>query len=104
MSFFGNMLKEARIRKGWNQQQLAKAVKMTQASISQFESGHRLPVHSDIKKFAAVLDVSLQSLVSNDQSNFERNKLINNLKSLSPETIRKINDIVELIKNAEKFN
>ena len=101
MSFFGDNLKNVRLTKGWNQKQLARAMKLTQASISQFESGQRLPIPSDIDKFAKVLGIGVQSLIGNDQSDFERNKLIHNIKSLSPETIRKINDIVELIKKAE---
>jgi transcriptional regulator with XRE-family HTH domain len=40
---FGRLIKEARIKKGMNQQQLAEALGCTQAAVSQFEGGTREP-------------------------------------------------------------
>jgi len=101
MSQFGDRLKEARKRKGMSQNDLAKAMNLTQASISQFEKGQRLPTPSNITKFAEILDVRREFLAGENEGKFEKEILLRNLKDLPPETIRKINDIVELIKRGE---
>ena len=99
MSEFGERLKKARENKNWNQAELARAMNLTQASISQFEKGQRLPTPNNIYKFAKVLGVSREFLAGEDEGNFEKSLLMRNLKNLSPESLKKINDYVELIKN-----
>jgi len=101
MAEFGERLKNARVRKGLNQDQLASEMKLTQASISQFEQGQRMPTPANIEKFAEVLGVSKDYLVGKEHGEFERVKLMRNIKSLSPESVRKINDIVEMIRKGE---
>lgn len=102
MSEFGSRVKEARINKGWNQEKLAEEMNLTQASISQFENGQRLPTPANIKKFAEVLEVSRESLAGENNGQFEKEILMRNIKDLSPENLRKINDYVELFKNKSR--
>lgn len=102
MSEFGNRLKELRIAKKWNQEDLANAMGLTQASISQFEKGQRIPTPANINKFAEVLGVSRESLAGENDGKFEKEMLMRNIRDLTPETLRKINEIVEIYKNNQK--
>lgn len=102
MTEFGNRLKEARLNKGLSQEELADAMNLSQASISQFEKGLRLPTPANISKFAEVLDVPREFLAGEDEGRFEKEMLMRNIKSLSPESIKKINDYIELLKIKEK--
>ena len=101
MPEFANRLKKARVEKGMTQEELAKAMNLTQASISQFEKGQRLPTPMNITKFAEVLGVSRQSLAGEHEGKFEKQILMRNIKPLSPESIGKINEYVEFIKSQE---
>lgn len=102
MAIFGDRLKEARIQKGWNQGELAEAMTLTQASISQFEKGQRLPTPNNINKFAEVLGVSRDFLAGENEGEFEKEMLMRNLKNLTPESLKKINEYVDLIKKSVK--
>jgi transcriptional regulator with XRE-family HTH domain len=102
MAEFGNRLKEARVLKGLNQEQLAEAMGLTQASISQFEQGQRLPTPKNIEKFAEVLEVKREFLAGDNEGEFEREMLMRNLKNLTPDSLKKINDYIELVKKSEK--
>ena len=102
MAIFGDRLREARIQKGWNQGDLAEAMNLTQASISQFEKGQRLPTPNNIDRFSEVLGVSRDFLAGENKGGFEKEMLMRNLKNLTPESLKKINDYVELVKKSEK--
>lgn len=102
MSEFGERLKQARIKAGMNQQELARALEVTQAAISQFEQGKRKATPATITRMAEILGVDRQTLAGSDEGEFERSILMRNLKGLSPESLKKINEIVELYKKAEK--
>ena len=102
MAEFGNRLKEARVLKGLNQEQLAEAMGLTQASISQFEQGQRLPTPKNIEKFSEVLEVKREFLAGDNEGEFEREMLMRNLKNLTPDSLKKINDYIELVKKSEK--
>lgn len=102
MAIFGDRLKEARIQKGWNQGELADAMELTQASISQFEKGQRLPTPKNIDKFAEVLGVNRDFLAGENKGEFEKEMLMRNLKNLTPESLKKINEYVELVKKSEQ--
>lgn len=101
MAEFGERLKEARIKKELKQEELAKEMDLTQASISQFEKGQRLPTPANITRFSEVLGVSREFLAGEDEGKFEKEILMRNIKSLRPETIRKINEYAEFLKNKD---
>lgn len=102
MSEFGERLRKFRADKGWNQDKLATEMGLTQASISQFESGTRQPTPALIEKFALVLEVTPEAIVGEDSGAVERERLMRNLKGLSPQTLEKINAIVEMIRQGER--
>ena len=67
MSDFKNMLKEARLAKGWTQADLAKKTNLTPAAISQFESGDREPNLDSLKKLSEELNVPLDFLAGKEK-------------------------------------
>ena len=62
-------LKAAREKAGKSQDQVAKAVGVTQAAYSYFENGYKTPTLPVAKRIAAALGVSLDYLVGNDDEN-----------------------------------
>ena len=103
MSEFGERLRKARIDKGMNQEELADAIGLTQASISQCEKGLRMPTPANIRKFAQILDIREEDLAGQNQGEFEKTLLMRNIRDLSPDSLNKINDYVETVKQAEQF-
>ena len=103
MSEFGERLRKARIDKGMNQEELADTIGLTQASISQFEKGLRMPTPANIRKFAQILDIREEDLAGQNQGEFEKTLLMRNIRDLSPDSLNKINDYVEIVKQAEQF-
>lgn len=103
MAEFGNRLREARLKKGLNQKELADAMGLTQASISQFEKGQRLPTPANITKLSEILEVPRDFLAGEDKGEFEKTLLMRNIKELTPEAIKEINKYVDLIKSRERL-
>ena len=103
MSEFGERLRHARINKGMSQQELAIAVGMTQASVSQFEKGLRMPTPKSFSKFVAILDLNDEDLVGETQGEFERKMLMRNIKDLSPDSLNRINEYASMIKRDEEI-
>jgi transcriptional regulator with XRE-family HTH domain len=60
---FGQRLKELRAAQGLNQTQFAKQVNLTQAAISHFEDGKRIPSSGALQKIAGGLGLSLDELI-----------------------------------------
>jgi transcriptional regulator with XRE-family HTH domain len=76
---FGKRLKELRTAQGLNQTQFAKKVNLTQAAISQFEDGKRIPSSGALQKIAASLGLSLDELIGNlgeDSTDLEKDAAI----------------------------
>ena len=103
MSEFGERLRKARIDRGMNQEQLARAIGLTQASISQFEKGLRMPTPANIRKFAQILDLREEDLTGQSQGKFEKTLLMRNIRDLSPDSLDKINEYAEMIKRDEQI-
>lgn len=102
MSEFGERLRMARIDKGMNQEELAGAMGLTQASISQFEKGLRMPTPANIRKFAQILNIREEDLAGQNQGEFEKTLLMRNVRGLSPDSLNKINDYVAMVKRDEQ--
>lgn len=101
MTNFAEKLREARQVKGWNQLDLAEAVGLTQGAISQFEKGLRIPTPANIEKFSHALGVSKDYLIGEEEMTSERVRLMRNIQSLSKDSLKKVEDYVNLIKKAE---
>lgn len=97
--YLGEKIKQARESKGMKQKDFANALELTQAAVSQFESGARHPTPKTIEKICKVLEISREDLVGQqDQEAFEKAMLMRNLKGLSPASIRTLNDIAKKFK------
>ena len=102
MPEFGERLRKARMDKGMNQAELASAIGLTQASISQFEKGLRMPTPANIRRFAQILDVNEEELAGQNQGEFEKTLLMRKIRDLSPDSLNKINEFVEMVKQNEQ--
>lgn len=60
---FGRALKELRNSKKLNQQELAKRLGVTQATISKYEKGENFPTFEILVQLSEIFDVSLDELV-----------------------------------------
>lgn len=62
--FFSETIKKLRTDKGFTQQELADKMYVTRATVSGWESGHRLPDAAMISRLAEVLGVDINLLLS----------------------------------------
>ena len=62
MEHIGTRIKNARIKKGWTQGQLADAVDVSSMAISRYENGSRNPNDVIVEKIAKQLDISFFEL------------------------------------------
>ena len=63
MNFFGDRLRALREQKGWNQVELAHYSKVSEHSISIYETGEREPTPRILTKLATALGVPRESLL-----------------------------------------
>lgn len=61
---FGEAVREARHERGWNQQMLADALKMSRGSIANIEVGRQRILLTDLFDFAKVLKLDAKKLFS----------------------------------------
>jgi transcriptional regulator with XRE-family HTH domain len=112
---FGERLKILRKSKGLNQTEFAKLVNLTQAAISQFEEGKRIPSSTALEKIAVGLNSTIDELLGNSQeisgepaspTDVEREiaiqALVANLKRKKPEAIFALNRFVEMQEDIEE--
>lgn len=64
--FFGERLKQARIRKGLSQQQLADMIGVSKVSISEYENGNRIPLLENFIQLIDILELSADYLLGRD--------------------------------------
>ena len=98
MIIFAEKLKEARSIKGWNQEELADKIGLSQGAISQFEKGLRIPTPANIEKFANILEVSKDYLIGEEELTTERVRLMRSIQTLSSEELRVVEGVVNMIK------
>lgn len=97
--YLGENIKKTREGQGMKQKDFANALKLSQAAVSQFESGARQPTPETLNKICMVLEVTREELVGKEnEENFEKAMLMRNLKGLSPESIRTLNEIAKKFK------
>jgi transcriptional regulator with XRE-family HTH domain len=71
LKYIGKKLLQIREAEGLTQVQFAQKVKLTQAAISQFEDGKRIPSSKALQKIAVGLKISLDSLIGSMASGDE---------------------------------
>lgn len=104
---FGRRLKELRTVQGLNQTQFAKRVNLTQAAISQFEDGKRIPSSGALQKIATGLGLSFDELIgsfeeASTDTDIEKDVAIQSLvsklkrKSVNTEAIIALNRFMDV--------
>ena len=78
---FGNKLKDARIKKGLSQQELADKLFVTRQTVSRWESGNRYPDYDVLNRISAELDVSASELLGQNEINNMTISAVNDRKS-----------------------
>ncbi|MBQ0010901.1 MAG: helix-turn-helix transcriptional regulator [Ruminococcus sp.] len=78
---FGNKLKDARIKKGLSQQELAEKLFVTRQTVSRWESGNRYPDYDVLNRISAELDVSASELLGQNEINNMTISAVNDRKS-----------------------
>ena len=76
MTYIGMNIRKERIKAGFDQMRLARALELDQTAISRFENGSRRPSVELLKKIAAALGCSFAALVNEgqDESGAENKK------------------------------
>lgn len=106
---FGMRIKEARIKKGWSQEQLANKLGTSKSVISGYETGRNDPAQSMVIKLADSLGVSINWLMFGEEKEEPEEELkeevkilareANNLSDIQLDLIRKM--IKEFEKNED---
>ena len=102
VSDFGERLRRIRTEKGLSQEDLANTLGITQAAISQLESGRRVATPKTVMRLAEALQTDIEDLAGEDEGDFELKALMRTAKGVSPQTIRRVTELLELAKRGEK--
>lgn len=103
MSTFDTRLREAREARGWTQGELADKLGVAQPFVSQLENGRRRPTPALLKRITTTLGISREELLAEEKEAEVKASIINRkLKGLSPESLEKIEDYVNLVRQSEK--
>ena len=97
MATFGQLLKDARLKRKLRQDELADKVGLTQSAISQFEKGLRVPSRDNLQKIAAILEVSEESLLPDTQT--DRDDLIKKISTMNPDQLKQVKDFVDFLRS-----
>ena len=101
MQNFAERLRQARQDKGLNQDELAKAMELSQGAISQFEKGLRIPTPANIVKLSQLLGVNSDYLVGEEEMSSDRVRLMRSIQTLSSEELKVVEGVVKMIKKNE---
>jgi transcriptional regulator with XRE-family HTH domain len=97
LKHIGKKLRQIREAEGLNQAQFAQKVSLTQAAISQFEDGKRIPSSKALQKIAIGLGMSIDVLLGNMTSDGEDSKKNSAIESLVARLKNEAVDAEEII-------
>ena len=98
METLGRKISDYRSSLGMNQSELGELIGLSQAAVSQFEKGLRRPTPSIIKKLCKALEVEEDDLFGAEEVEYDKKILARNLNELTPEAVRKLKELSELLK------
>jgi transcriptional regulator with XRE-family HTH domain len=102
MTKFGETLKRIRTEKNMNQEELAQKMEMTQAAISQFEKGLRVPTPAKVKQFAEVLGVLNDDFFPDPEQ--ERKSLMRKINQMNPQEIKDLDKFARYLISEKQNN
>ena len=107
---FFERLKILRENKGFTQEHMAKALKISRPTYTRYETGKREPDYVMLAQIAAFFDVSVDYLLGlTDEPSFEsksapKDKFALEIAKLSPEKRKQAENFVEFLKIQEEFS
>lgn len=104
MSNFGENLRKARVLKKVDQKTLADNIGVTQAAISQFENGERIPAPNKIKDICKFLEISEKELTGDVEAEIGQAQLFRKVKGLNPQNIETLIKQAEFLKHQQEKN
>jgi len=103
MATFAENLKNIRTEKGINQALLSQKTGLSQAAISQFENGERIPTPKNIQKIADALEVKVEKLTEGDAENVGKTVLMRTVKGMSKKSIDELNKYAQFLKQQDNL-
>ena len=97
LSLFAERLKMYRVLKGLTQKELADMVGVTAVTINRYENGQREPDIDLLMKISKFLDISVDSLIGNDE--YSNNDRLFELEEENLKLKMKIEQIIKLLKD-----
>ena len=104
MPSFGENLRKARVLKNIDQKTLAESIGLTQAAISQFENGERIPAPVKIKEICTALGITEKELTGDVEGQIGQSLLFRKVKGLTPDSINFLIKQAELLKQQQENN
>lgn len=106
-------LRECRERKGLSQKQVALEIGVKPPTVSQWESGIKIPSRENIVKLANLFDVTVDYLLGISEDVITKNqppakgeglkeKVLSRLDSLTPQELQRVDDFLSGIQSAHK--
>lgn len=102
---FAEKLKELRSQQKISQEELAKAIGVSRSTIAGYETKSREPDLSTLVKIATYFNVSVDYLIDSSEDAYlklkltnEEKKLLQNVSSLTPNQLAKLNEFLESLK------
>lgn len=105
---FYDKLKQLRVENNFSQKSVAQKLNISNATLSQYESGVRQPSYDVLKKIADIYNVSIDYLLGRTNiKNYEEynisTHIVNRIQQLSSEDLKVLNDFIDfLIFKSEK--
>lgn len=99
---FGDKVKLLRHKYGMDQKDLAKLIFTSRFVISAIENGKKIPTLEEQKLIAEAFGVDQEFLMNTSMHDLETKQLLSHSKVLSPETLHKVNDLMEVIVEGKK--
>ena len=101
----GQRIKETRLKLGLTQDNLGKRAKLHYSYIGQVERGNKVPSVKTLRRIAAALNISVESLLY-EESSFKINdedilvrELVNSVKGCSPQELRMYINMIDQVKH-----
>ena len=94
----GNRIRDAREQKGLTQMKLAELVGMSTIAISNIEIGKSSPNLKNITVIASVLDISIDSIVCDENNKYEEyiHKILKKLNKMDEKGLKHIDKYIDL--------
>jgi len=99
---FGEKVKAMRHKVGMDQETLAKLTFTSRFLISSLENGKKIPTSDERKLIASAFGMEEVFFIDTNLRDLETEQLLSHAKALSPDTLHKVNNLIEVIVDGKK--